>query len=513
MQIQKQIKCSFGDVQINFGGNMYSKPSISFYDWAVRTVRLQLPKIATPGTLLKLEYVPWYSIIGVVIVVTFCAVFGSLISYYLEREIMDYDAVLTTQFVESVNNVESDAFRMSSQANLGQVLDRRTDLASIGMTAEKATDVRNQFFDHIRALPDLLMANVYTKDRVIVWSTNPSLIGNIGGDAHDMSAVFSRRAALANDYFGDNSHKSEQHFVAEAGAPYFESYIPLIDATGKVVAVVQIYKQPQSLMLAIRHGKQLIWGSIILAALFLYIAPFWIFRRADVAIKEQQERLGEAQTLCVIGEMSASVAHSIRNPLAAIRSSAELALDADPQAARKSAQDIIGQVDRLGKWIRELLVFSRPVSGERQEISLAHLVREFLPNFEMQLKQNRIATEIVMPTGELPLVAGNRALVNQALASVIGNAIEAMPNGGKLRVELQPDVKSKCIDLVVSDTGSGMTPMQIELAYKPFYTTKHNGVGLGIALVKRIMERFGGYIILRSKPGFGTQACLRFNMS
>ena len=88
-----------------------------------------------------------------------------------------------------------------------------------------------------------------------------------------------------------------------------------------------------------------------------------------------------------------------------------------------------------------------------------------------------------------------------------------MPNGGKLRVELQPTLKSNYIDLLVSDTGDGMTPMQIELAYKPFYTTKHNGVGLGIALVKRIMERFGGNIILHSKPGQGTQACLRFSMN
>ncbi|MFM9835262.1 MAG: sensor histidine kinase [Methylophilaceae bacterium] len=492
---------------------MYSKPSISFFDLASRAVRLQLPKMAKPGALLRLEYVPWFSIIGVVTVVTFCGIFGSVLSHYLTREIMDYDVVLTTQFVESVNNVEADAFRLGSQANLGQVLDQRTDLSKIGMNAKQAADVRNQFFDHIRALPDLLMANVYTRDRVVVWSTNPSLIGKIGGDAKDMDTVLARRAALANDYFGGNSHKSEQHFVAASGTPYFESYIPLTDASGDVVAVVQIYKQPQSLLQAIHHGKQLIWTSITLAALFLYIAPFWIFRRADVAIKEQQERLGEAQTLCVIGEMSASVAHSIRNPLAAIRSSAELALDADPQDARKSAQDIIGQVDRLGKWIRELLVFSRPVSGERQEISLVPMIEEFLPNFEMQLKQNRIETELVLPVAELPLVAGNRALVNQALASVIGNAIEAMPNGGKLRVELQPSLKSNYIDLLVSDTGAGMTPMQIELAYKPFYTTKHNGVGLGIALVKRIMERFGGNIILHSKPGLGTQACLRFSMN
>ena len=490
---------------------MYSKPSVGFYDWFTRTVKVQLSKKAMSDAMLRLEYVPWFSIVGFVTVVSFCVAFGTILSYFLTREIMDYDVVLTTQFVESVNNVESDSVRLGLRANLGQVIDKRTDLSTIGISERQAAEARSQFFDHIRALPDLLMANVYTDDSVIAWSTNPALIGTIGTDSSKLNEVLSKRAVLADGYFSGGYNKSEQHFVVAAGTPYFESYIPLLDANGDVDAVVQVYKQPKSLMQAIHHGKQLIWTSIVLGALFLYLAPFWIFRRADVAIKEQQQRLSEAQTLCVIGEMSASVAHSIRNPLASIRSSAELALDADPQAARKNAEDIIGQVDRLGKWIRELLVFSRPVSGERQEVSLISLVEEFLPNYEMQLQQYRIEAEFVRPSQDLPPVSGNRALVNQALASVIGNAIEAMPNGGKLRVEFQPAANRKYIDLLVSDTGAGMTSTQIDLAFQPFYTTKHNGVGLGVALVKRIMERFGGYIYLRSKPGQGTQACLRFS--
>lgn len=489
---------------------MYSKPEISLGDWFARTMTLRFPKGASPGALLRMEYVPWFSIVGFVTVVSFCISFGLVLSYFLTREIMDYDVVLTTQFVESVNNVESDSVRLGLRANLGQVLDKRTDLTKLGISERQAADARSQFFDHIRALPDLLMANVYTRDRVIAWSTNPSLVGTVGGNVGELDEVLTKHAVLANNYFNSGNNKSEQHFVAASGTPYFESYIPLLDANGEIDAVVQVYKQPQSLMSAIHHGKQLIWISIILGALFLYLAPFWIFRRADVAIKDQQQRLCEAQTLCVIGEMSASVAHSIRNPLASIRSSAELALDADPEAARKNAEDIIGQVDRLGKWIRELLMFSRPVTAESQEVNLVTLVDECLPNYTTQLQQHNIQAEFVRPSQVLPKALGNRALVNQALASIIGNAIEAMPTGGKLQFEIQASPRSKTIDLLVSDTGPGMTSIQVELAFKPFYTTKHNGVGLGMALVKRVMERFNGSVQLRSKPGFGTQACLRF---
>lgn len=493
---------------------MSSRIGVAVSHWFVRTIGLQLPRVTKPGAILRLEFIPWFSIVGFTTVILFCVTFGSVLCYFLTREILDHDAILTSQFINSVEWVESKQAQLGDRVGFGQLLDERTNVAAIGIDPRLAAEMRTQYHDHIRFLPDVQLANIYARDRKIIWSTNPTLIGQVNED-HALDEPFAHGDTLSRDSFsGKHQHYQDAHkFSPEPGAPFVESYIPLLDSKNAVVAVVEIYKEPRNLLQAIHRGKMLIWACIALGALFLYIVPFWIFRRADDAISDQHRRLCEAETLCVIGEMSASVAHGIRNPLAAIRSSAELALDADPDAARKNAEDIINQVDRLGKWVRELLVFSRPVMGENHEISLIRLVDECLPNFATQLQQSRIDAEFVKPAETLPPVVGNRALVNQALASIIANAIEAMPTGGCLRLELQVSPQRKCVDLLVGDTGTGMSPTQVELAFKPFYTTKHNGLGLGMAQVKRIMERFGGFVYLRSKPGQGTQACLRFPMA
>jgi two-component system sensor histidine kinase HydH len=284
----------------------------------------------------------------------------------------------------------------------------------------------------------------------------------------------------------------------------------MLDSNGRVAIVVEIYQEPHQLLQTIQRGKLLIWACIGLGAAFLYIIPLWIFRRVDSTLSDQQRRLREAEALCVIGEMSATVAHGIRNPLATIRSSAELALDADPKSARKNAEDIIAQVDRLSKWVRDLLVYTRPVSGEDEAINIVTLVGECLANVAVQMQKKGIVCEFVQPTEAIPLVIGNRVLANQALASIISNALDAMPNGGSLRLQVQKSQLKDNVDVIVSDSGGGMSPAQVDLAFKPFYTTKHNGIGLGMSQVRRIMERFNGAIKLSSKEGKGTQVSLSF---
>lgn len=491
---------------------MHSRLAMTIGDWLTKAMKWHIPKVATWGKVLRLEFIPWFSVAGFVTVILFCIAFGSVLSHFLTQEILDRDVMFSRQFIDSVEETQSFQAHLPSQVRLGQLLDKRTNPSSLGVDAQQAESVRNQFYDHISELPDLLLVNIFAPDSTVIWSTNPSLIGHVSEDNDELEEVLAKRTNIATEHFNEEHHKDEQQFTVEPEGAFIESYVPLFDARQNVVAIVEIYKEPKYMQQTIRRGKVLIWSCIALGAIFLYGAPFWIFQRADGALNDQQRRLREAETLCVIGEMSAAVAHGIRNPLASIRSSAELALDADPEAARKNAEDIIVQVDRLGKWVRELLVFSRPVSGEVQEVNLVRLVDECLPNFSTQLQHNKITCEFVRPVDSVPPVVGNGALVNQALASVICNAIEAMPAGGTLRLELQVSNLRRRVELVVSDTGIGMSANQIELAFKPFYTTKRNGVGLGVSQVRRIMERFGGEIILNSKAGQGTQACLSFRM-
>ncbi len=493
---------------------MYRIPEFALSSWLSRDGRGQETEprahSAPHDEARQFNLLRWISILGFIAIVVISMAFAAVLSHFVKREILDNDAALTSQFITSVAETQGIQAELGPKVTLGQILDERTNVARLGVDPQLAQVVRSQFYDHLRFLPDVLLADVLAPDRNIIWSTNPSVVGTTEQDSEKLNDALAARGSATMSYAGHVQTKQEAQFTRQPAKLYIETYVPLLDARGGVVAVAKIYKEPASLLRTIHRGNILVWTCTAFSAVFLYLALFWIIRRADMMLNEQQQRLVEAEALCVIGEMSAAVAHGIRNPLATIRSSAELALDGNLDAARKNATDIIFQIDRLGKWVRELLVFSRPLSGKNQNIDLVALVDECLHSFATQLEQKRVACELVRPEPGLPPVIGNFALASQALSNIISNAIEAMPDGGSLRLEFQVAALPQNVRLVIADTGSGISPAELELVFKPYFTTKRNGLGLGMSLVKRIMERFGGAIDLHSGKGEGTRVSLTF---
>jgi len=494
---------------------VYRIPEIGLSSWLARDRRWPETELAAQsaprGSARQFNLLRWISILGLVAIIVISTVFAAVLSHFMTHEILENDANLTSQFILSVAETQSSQADLGPNVTLGQILDERANFAKLGVDPQLARGVRSQFYDHLRFLPDVLLADVFAQDRRIIWSTNPSLVGStVQDDIDDLDKAFAEGVVMRVNYVGSVHTREERQFVRQPEKLYVENYVPLHDSRGAVVAVAKVYKEPVSLLRTIHRGEILVWTCTAISAVLLYFALFWLIRRADIMLNAQQRRLVESEALCVIGEMSAAVAHGIRNPLASIRSSAELALDGDLESTRKNATDIISQIDRLGNWVRELLVFSRPLSGENQNINLGALVEECLLSFSTQLEKGRISCEFVRPTAAVPPVVGNRALANQALANIISNAIEAMPDGGCLRLAVQSEARSRCVRLVVTDTGSGMSPAELDLVFKPYYTTKRNGLGLGMALVKRIMERFEGAISLYSRKGEGTRVSLTF---
>ena len=496
---------------------MYRVPELGINEWPARDRRR--PQTVEPAQspscdpARRFQLLRWISVLGFVAIILISIPFAAVLSHFMTREILDHDAALTSQFITSVAETQSSQANLGPRVNLGQILDERADLARLGIDPQLAAWTRKQFYDHLRFLPDVLLADVYARDRKIIWSTNRSLVGQISPDSDELEKAFAARAIVTMSRVGRTHSAVEQLFQHQPEKLYVENYVPLYDVRGDVAAVAKIYKEPGDLLRSIERGNALVWACTAFSAVLLYLALFWIIRRADIMLNAQQQRLVETEALCVIGEMSAAVAHGIRNPLASIRSSAELALDGDLESTRKNATDIIFQIDRLGKWVRDLLVYSRPLSGECQKINLVAMVEECLPHFSAQLEKNRISCVFVRPPAGLPPVLGASALATQALASVVANAIEAMPSGGTLRLELQLEPLLRRVLLSVADTGAGMSPAEMNLVFKPYYTTKRDGLGLGMALVKRIMERFGGDIRIDSRQGDGTQVNLSFPLA
>ncbi|MFB8828619.1 histidine kinase dimerization/phospho-acceptor domain-containing protein [Azotobacter sp. CWF10] len=238
-------------------------------------------------------------------------------------------------------------------------------------------------------LPEVRRVNLYGPDRVVRWSTEPRLIGSKGGSEHLEAALASGTIVTAG------------HLVAGGsgllGSVAVEHYIPLRDEAGRVGSLLEIHKQPLDLLAQLQHSYLVFWLAAMLGGLLICLGLFWMIWRLSSLLAAQQKQLVANETVVALGEMSSAVAHSLRNPLAAIRSSAELVLDAEDAPVRKNLEDIIGQVDRLSKCVSELLIASRPLCGEREAVDPVALVDDVLHAFAHQLRAANIRVDWPAP--------------------------------------------------------------------------------------------------------------------
>jgi signal transduction histidine kinase len=226
----------------------------------------------------------------------------------------------------------------------------------------------------------------------------------------------------------------------------------------------------------------------------------------------QQVRLVEAETLAAVGEMGSAVAHGIRNPLASIRSSAELCVDdqASPQV-RESATDIIAQVDRLEKWLRDLLSYAQPDADAVSSVQLVGVIQRVCEQSARDFEKLHIQPTLALPA-TLPAVMGDEAAYEQVFTSIVANAMEAMPQGGSVTISASVPAHDGTVVVAVRDTGVGIPGAQLAKLFTAFQTTKPKGMGLGLALVRRIVRRYGGAVRIESMVGAGTTVLLTFDV-
>lgn len=461
----------------------------------------------------------WFSIVSLVVTGGVTVIFGAALSDYFVVESIRRDAMLTTQFIRSIAEIEALHGGFSGQnIAVGQILDRRS-LANLSGSADEflagaMARARAEFFDHLRLMPEALLATVFAPDGTIAWSTNPALIGQKASpDNRDFWRAVETGETVAGGHFKQSAgSRIEQQFVRYPQDVYIENYVPLVDRAGRVASVVEIYKEPADLIGAIERGYTLIWVAALASGGTIYLALRWIVIRAARQLDEQQRQLIENEYLVAVGEMASAVAHALRNPLAAIRTSAELGMEARGASVTKSFEDVVTQVDRLSKWVRELLQFALPLSAEGEPVELSAAIEDVLPNFKAAMESAGIALDWSAPERPTAMVVANRALLGQVLNSLLSNAVEAMPHGGRLGLKIGPP-SDKRVSLELRDTGCGMSEKQLADVFRPFRTTKPHGLGAGLPLVKRVMERFGGNVVITSKEREGTTVRLTFKVA
>ncbi len=218
-------------------------------------------------------------------------------------------------------------------------------------------------------------------------------------------------------------------------------------------------------------------------------------------LRETQAQVIRAEKLAVVGRLAASVAHEVNNPLQAIALQLQLIGDEGLTGTASRRLAIVREeLDRIAGIVQRLLDFQRPTLGERKPHQLSALLDDVLALSNKQLQQHGITVVREEGTDLAPiLVAGNR--LKQVLLNLILNAIEAMPDGGRLRIRSWQ--VNGMVAVTFSDTGSGMASEVMEHLFEPFFSTKTNGTGLGLAVSHEIVTQHGGSLEAGNGPDGG----------
>ncbi len=473
-------------------------PFMAAYDSKAPGTRLvRLLRWLLPGPAAKAQrpegyhLVRWFTLLSLACVMVSGAGTAVLLSRFLAQEMLERDAEVSAEFLGSIVRAE------------------QTWTYFVNPAQESSRVPLESFFNHVARLPGVVRANVFAANGTILWSSDATLIGRRFDGNDELERALRGRIVVESGRTTETT--KAEHVALEAnatGGRFLEAYLPVWDQDRRrVIGAVEIYRLPAALFRAIDSGVRLIWTAAVLSTLLLYGALTWIVARARRTMLRQQAQLREAEALAAVGAIASAVAHGIRNPLASIRSSAELAALEFPGAAPEALGDILREADRMDGWVRDLLQHARGEPVLPEAVDLAALLAEAGKRHGPLAERREV--RLALETAALPPVLGNAGPLTQALDNLIANAIEAMPEGGDLHVAAQLVAAGQMVEVMVEDAGMGL-PGQLQGQWPPmFFSTKAHGSGLGLLLTRRIVESYGGTIHIAPRPEGGTRVTLR----
>ena len=246
-------------------------------------------------------------------------------------------------------------------------------------------------------------------------------------------------------------------------------------------------------------------------------------RRAQAAVQElatANERLREAEAsmrrserLAALGQLSAGLAHELRNPLSTIRTSAELLvkrLENSAPVAQELAGYIATEVDRTNLLVTRFLEFARPLQLRLARLDVHALLDQAIQNFERQAPSRSVSIHRAYDPS-VPPVEGDATLLERVFFNLIQNAADASPAEGAVTVKTRS--LDSAVEIAIIDRGSGIRPEHREQIFNPFFTTKPNGVGLGLPIAAKIVDEHGGRLAVQSETGQGAAFVVQLPLS
>jgi len=228
--------------------------------------------------------------------------------------------------------------------------------------------------------------------------------------------------------------------------------------------------------------------------------------RKQKRLVEAHQRLAHSEKVATLGRVAAQVAHEVRNPLAGLLLYSEHLKSKVTGKLPDSEMELIGKIittiNHLTRTTEQILNFARPVTLTPRRVDLNGVVPDVLQLLETEIASRSVETRLELHNAP---VAGmlDEASIRGASLNLVLNAVQAMPHGGRLTISTGAD--NGKLWMVISDTGSGISPDQMRHLFVPFNTTKSRGLGLGMPYAQKIIEHHGGRILVESQQGQGTQ--------
>lgn len=261
----------------------------------------------------------------------------------------------------------------------------------------------------------------------------------------------------------------------------------------------------QQLLYAVEQQQQTIDRLLTLERQFSASLEAQVAERT-AALRAAQARIIHSEKLAVIGQLAASLAHEINNPLQAIQSGLGVVIaDLDSPHTSTARDDLCviqAEVERIQSIFRQMLDFNRPATTTREPLDLSAICEGVRVLLRKRLQEAHISLHLHLAP-ELPLTCGDSNQIKQVLLNLLLNGAEAIPETGGI-IQVGTHAAADTVFVTVHDSGAGIHPDDQQHLFEPFFTTKTRGLGLGLAISQDIIEQHGGTITVDSAPGCGT---------
>lgn len=220
-----------------------------------------------------------------------------------------------------------------------------------------------------------------------------------------------------------------------------------------------------------------------------------------------QKRLDEKEYLSEIGKMTSTLVHEMRNPMTCIKGYVDIMLT-EQKPNSKYMSIIERELSHLTHLCSDILFLSKPIDKIGKGVNLLQIVQEVMELMEVEVHNKPIDLKLHCNRAANYIVPGNEMYFKQVILNIIKNAVQAIDVEGTVEVALYENIHS--VELVVKDTGCGMKQEELERVFDMFYTTKEYGTGLGLPVVKKIIDQLNGKIEVKSTENIGTKFTIQF---